>query len=176
MINYGNNEVEVNAINGKCTKCGKCCGLFIPVTKKEVAKIKKYVKENNIEPENRITPKAIELRCPFLDLKNHKCNIYPVRPFVCRDFICCRKDWKEHRAKYQLRADYNGIKNQKVIGKGVYSMDELIYDDISLHLMVLIEEAKDENENVTKENFIALLRFINRIDLLEKIEIKYKEN
>lgn len=40
MINYGNNEIEINAINGKCTKCGKCCGLFIPVTKKEVDKIK----------------------------------------------------------------------------------------------------------------------------------------
>lgn len=176
MINYGNNEIEINAINGKCIKCGKCCGLFIPVTKKEVDKIKKYVKENNIEPENRITSEAIELRCPFLDLKNHKCNIYPVRPYVCRDFICSRKDWKEHRVKYQLRADYNGIRNQKVIGKGVYSMDELIYDDIYLHLMTLIEEAKNENGNVTKENFIALLRFINRIDLLDKINIKYEED
>lgn len=109
-------------------------------------------------------------------MKNHKCNIYPVRPYVCRDFICSRKEWKEHRDKYQLRADYNGIKKLKIIGKGMYSMDELVYDDISLHLRSLIEEARDENGNVTKENFIALLRFINRIDLLDKIDIKYEED
>jgi len=172
MISFGDGNVVVNAINGKCSKCGKCCGLFIPVTKKEVSTIKQYVKENNIKPENRYNGKDLELRCPFLDLKNHKCKIYSVRPFVCRDFICSRKDWKRFRDKYQERADYNGFKDNKWVKKGMHSMDELIYDDITMHIRMIIEWARDKYGNVTKEDFIKLLRLIRRIDLLEKIELK----
>lgn len=171
MIDWGDGNVEVNAVNGKCIKCGKCCGLFIPVTKKEVSNIKKYVEEHNIKPENRIDGNNLELRCPFLDLKNHKCNIYPVRPFVCRDFICSRKDWKKHRDNYQLRADYNGIVGGKWISKGMYSMDELIYGDIVIHVRVLLEQAKDEKGNVTEENFNRLLKIVKREDILDKIII-----
>lgn len=172
MIELGDGNVEVNAINGKCSKCGKCCGLFIPVTKKEVGEIKKYVNENDIRPEKRFDGKNLELRCPFLNLKNHRCKIYPVRPFVCRDFICSRKDWKKCRDKYQERADYNGFKDNKWVKKGMHSMDELIYDDISMHIRMLIEYAKDEKGNVSEEDFIKVLRIIGRIDLLEKIEFK----
>lgn len=171
MINWGKDEVEVNAVDGKCSKCGMCCGLFIPVTKKEINKIKEYVQEHNIKPENRINGNNLELRCPFLDLKNHKCKVYPVRPFVCRDFICSRKNWKKHRDKYQLRAEYNGIVSGKWISKGMYSMDELIYGDIAIHVRVLLEQAKDEKGNVTEENFNRLLKIVKREDILEKIII-----
>lgn len=177
MINWGNEEeIKVCAIEGKCSNCGKCCGLFIPVTRKEISKIKEYVKENNIQPEKRYDGENLELRCPFLDMKNHKCKVYPVRPYVCRDFICSRKDWEKRRNKYQLRADYNGISNNgKLINKGMYSMDELIYGDFSIHLRCLMEYAKDKNGNLFKENFIKILEFAGRLDLLDKIEINCEE-
>lgn len=175
MIELGDGNVVVNAINGKCSKCGKCCGLFIPVTKKEVGIIKQYVKENNIKPEKRYNGKDLELRCPFLDLKNHKCKIYPVRPFVCRDFICSRKDWKKHRDKYQERADYNGFKDNKWVKKGMYSMDELVYDDISMHIRMIMEYVKDKFGYIIEDEFVRFLKIIRRIDLLEKIEFKRKE-
>lgn len=176
MIDWGNGEIEINATKGKCSKCGKCCGLFIPVTKKEVDIIKKYVTDNDIQPENRIRGNSLELRCPFLDLDKHICKIYPVRPYVCRDFICSRKDWKKHRSRYQLRANYNGVVNGRITKKGMYSMDELIYNDISLHVRAIIEESKNELGNATKEKFMAILKFINRLDLLDKLEIEYKED
>lgn len=176
MICRGNEEVEVNAIEGKCSKCGKCCGLFIPVTKKEVDIIKKYVIENNIQPENRYVGNDLELRCPFLDLNKQVCKIYTVRPYVCRDFICSRKDWKNHREKYQLRADYNGVVNGKLSNKGMYSMDELIYGDFSIHLRVLMEESKDKNNKIESERFIDILKAVKRLDLLDRIKIEYEED
>lgn len=51
-------------------------------------------------------------------------------------------------------------------------MDELIYDDITMHIRMIIEWARDKYGNVTKEDFIKILRLIKRMDLLEKIELK----
>lgn len=169
-------QIEVNAIDGKCIRCGKCCGLFIPVTKKEVNIIKKYVAEKNIQPENRYDGNKLELRCPFLDLKKNVCKIYPVRPYVCRDFICSRKDWKKHREKYHLRADYNGLANGRISKKGMYSLDELIYNDFFIHLRFLLEEVKSENNKVELDRFKEALKLVNRLDLLEKIKIECEEN
>lgn len=81
------NDISVHACNGKCSKCGDCCTNFIPITKKEVKKIKKYVEENNIKAEKRIFENDIYMKCPFLDMKTKQCKIYEVRPFVCRDFF-----------------------------------------------------------------------------------------
>lgn len=84
-------QIKDNTINKKCSRCGECCGIFIPVTDEEIKIIKKYVKQKNIVPEDRVNDNNVELRCPFFNVKEYKCNIYEVRPFVCRDFICSRK-------------------------------------------------------------------------------------
>ena len=47
---------------GKCTRCGECCAAFLPITRKEEKRIKKYVKQNNIEPEFFQTEKDINLK------------------------------------------------------------------------------------------------------------------
>lgn len=80
--------------NGKCTQCGNCCSNLLPMTDNEIDAIRKYIKKHNIKEHRHILPLAeptLDLTCPFLnDSKpNEKCDIYEVRPRICRDFICC---------------------------------------------------------------------------------------
>ena len=95
--------------NGECSRCGSCCGLFIPFTDEELNLIKYYVKVNNIKPTNNriINGNQLIAQCCFYDKENKKCNIYSVRPFVCKDFMCNHKDWKERRDMYEKRTKYN---------------------------------------------------------------------
>ena len=37
------NHVKDFSINGKCSMCGECCGAILPVSEKEIKRIKKYV-------------------------------------------------------------------------------------------------------------------------------------
>lgn len=81
--------------NGKCKGCGQCCSNLLPMTEKEIATIKRYIKSHNIKECKHILPLAepiaYDMTCPFLDNGKHcdKCTIYEVRPRICRDFICC---------------------------------------------------------------------------------------
>ena len=81
-------KVINNTCNGKCSNCGQCCGLFIPFNDDDIDRIKKYVKANDIKQTNRINvlTGVFNAHCCFLDTVNHKCKIYPVRPYVCRDY------------------------------------------------------------------------------------------
>ena len=57
--------------------CGECCGP-VPVTKEELAAVKRYIEREKVPAVDRGA-----LTCPFFD---GKCTIYPVRPFICRAF------------------------------------------------------------------------------------------
>lgn len=70
--------------DGKCSGCGDCCGKWLPVTKKEIERIRRYIKENQIPVQNNADPTA----CPFRSEAEGKCLVYPVRPAICRDFRC----------------------------------------------------------------------------------------
>ena len=82
------NEFD-RTINGKCSQCGTCCTNILMVSDKEVKKIKKFIKKNNIKLINRnnVLTQQYDNTCPFLT-KNNKCMIYEVRPEQCRHFIC----------------------------------------------------------------------------------------
>ena len=88
MMNYSN-----NCIDGKCSGCGECCADLLPLTDKEVADLRKYAKSHHLK-ENRHTmffdPSATDLTCPFRNEKEGKCDVYPVRPLICREFICSK--------------------------------------------------------------------------------------
>lgn len=57
--------------------CGACCGP-VTVTKPEAKAIEAYIKSQGI------TPIKQGITCPlYLD---GTCSIYPVRPFICREF------------------------------------------------------------------------------------------
>ena len=82
--------------NGKCIGCGQCCSRFLPASKREIDTIRRYITKHNIGKQehglNVFSKPAYDLTCPFLNTtkKNKKCAIYEVRPFICRDFICCK--------------------------------------------------------------------------------------
>lgn len=86
-------------IGGKCSCCGNCCSNSLYLTQKEINTIKAYIRKHNIkEQTHRLIPvkeqPVLDMMCPFLDDNaEKKCTIYPVRPFVCRKFICNDPDW-----------------------------------------------------------------------------------
>lgn len=91
--------------NGKCTQCGNCCSNLLPMTAEEIETIRKYIKKHNIKEHRHILPLAeptLDLTCPFLnDSKpSEKCEIYEVRPRICREFICCPSGRKPLDIKY----------------------------------------------------------------------------
>ena len=148
-------KMTVYACNGTCSKCGNCCTNFLPVTKKEVFKIKQYVKDNNIQAENRIFGNNIIMQCPFLNQQTKECIIYKVRPFACRDFLCSHEDWKKRREIYMQRADYNGVNNN------VYSMDELIYGNREFFDYYLIDMCRQLGAK-TKDDIERIIRLSGR--------------
>ena len=78
--------------HGQCSCCGNCCSDLLPITDKEIVKIKKYMKIHKIKEHshgNFLSTKALDLTCPFMDSsKELKCTIYPVRPQICKMFSC----------------------------------------------------------------------------------------
>lgn len=94
--------------HGKCSCCGQCCGDLLPVTDKEIAKIKEYVKTNNIKAHrhgNFLSVNILDLTCPFMDSsKELKCTIYPVRPQICKMFSCHKENRKGIPAQFALSA------------------------------------------------------------------------
>jgi hypothetical protein len=79
--------------NGKCSGCGDCCSNILPLMKKEIEEIKKYIKEHDIKRQEHrsffLSADTIDMVCPFCDTtKELKCTIYPVRPSICKIFLC----------------------------------------------------------------------------------------
>lgn len=86
-----------------CNRCGKCCSNILMLSQKEISKIKKYMVDNDIEVinHNTILSKEDSKVCPFLN-NDKLCNIYPVRPSICRSFNCDKK--------IAQTMDYDGVK------------------------------------------------------------------
>lgn len=86
-------------IKGECSNCGNCCSNSLYLTQKEINTIKVYIKKHHIKEQiHRILPAVeqpvLDMTCPFLDNNaEKKCTIYPVRPLVCRRFICNDSSW-----------------------------------------------------------------------------------
>ena len=91
-----------NTNNGQCSACGKCCANVLMLNEKEIDIIKKYINKHNILPVNRNTIFSFVNICPFLS-KNNKCNIYEVRPDICRKFSC-------DKSISQDLSDYTNVK------------------------------------------------------------------
>ena len=87
--------------DGKCSGCGGCCSNLLPMSQKEVDVIHRYIKKHHIKECKHLLPvatPALDMTCPFLDTGKscEKCRIYPVRPEICKQFICDN----EQRAKH----------------------------------------------------------------------------
>lgn len=92
---------------GKCSGCGGCCSNLLPMSQKEIDVIRRYIRKKHIKECRHIAPATVayDMTCPFLDTGKscEKCRIYPVRPEICKQFICDN----EQRAK----------NNRKLIGQ-----------------------------------------------------------
>lgn len=74
--------------NGQCSCCGQCCGDILHLSRKEIKRIRQYVKDHKIQPTAKNIFVAYDNTCPFRDNVNKQCKIYEVRPDICREFIC----------------------------------------------------------------------------------------
>ena len=92
------NEVTDYTRNGACSRCGACCSNILPLTEADIETIRKYIYEHDTEPclhAGDNSDIAIDFICPFLGTGEDgaaTCEIYDVRPFVCRLFLCSRAD------------------------------------------------------------------------------------
>ena len=69
------------------------------MSKKEIRIIHEYIRKHNIRESKHILPVVnhpYDMTCPFRDNGKKICTIYPVRPEICRQFICD----SEKRAKH----------------------------------------------------------------------------
>ena len=85
------NGVYDFTVDGKCSGCGNCCSNFLPISKKEIENIRRYIKKHHIREEIRRFPtveQTVDMVCPFRSESEKKCTIYSVRPAICRDFQC----------------------------------------------------------------------------------------
>lgn len=77
--------------DGSCSGCGECCSDFLPLSKDELKRIKAYAKKNGLKPHwNSVAllTGANDFTCPFRDNQKRRCDIYDIRPEICRSFIC----------------------------------------------------------------------------------------
>lgn len=150
--------------NGKCFKCGNCCIPWCPITQKEYETIKEYIKKNNIKAQSLKEGNNYYMDCCFHDRKNHKCNIYEVRPEVCKNFICSSSFEKvdKDRRYYDKRAEINGESGRLV------PFDLLFYDNPITLLLLITNKFKAKNIDEIKH---WLLRLGNP-DIVEAIDKK----
>lgn len=112
--------------DGKCVGCGKCCSDILPISEKEIKDIKRYVRKHRIKEHRHNLPlvEHFDLTCPFLnDSKDcDKCEIYPVRPQICRVFQCNQPPskvksnkemfWKTHKT-CSMRMTFFGMEGEE---------------------------------------------------------------
>ena len=176
---------------GNCTRCGDCCEYCIPYSEKELNQIKEYVKAHNIKPEpGRLMTyekngfNAIKPKCCFYNEKEKKCNIYEVRPAVCRAYKCDDRNWiKTHSKKYNANAKYNrAIKGKKM--ENYLPFDESVYNDKKLPAYYLQGLATmvmvSNNMDMSFLNYIEVLRrnfeAFGRMDLCDYVNIPLSDN
>jgi len=130
-------------VDGECAEgCGKCCSALLILNDSEIAKIKKYlkthpeVKMNNV---NTALKTNFEDVCPFLD-ENKKCQIYEVRPEICRRFIC---------NKY-MNPDYKPMnhKGKRIVNMTTTFMDTICYNAPDLKKLNKMYEEKKKDAGI----------------------------
>ena len=91
--------------DGKCSNCGRCCADLLPVSNVEIDKIRRYLRKHPVKEHVHFLPTArpiFDMTCPFRNDRERRCDIYEVRPAICRDFQCDkpRKQIEADKAMY----------------------------------------------------------------------------
>lgn len=145
MVNSipGLDDVTDRTCDGKCSRCGSCCTEHLSVTRREVEDIRRWLADHpDYQPHHLswMTGHNVVAICPFHNPDTGLCDIYDVRPFVCRDFICCRKRDKleKKRLLYAQRADFNSFldRDQKMISFHALFFKDYRFDILYRHLAI----------------------------------------
>ena len=81
-----------NTCNGKCSKCGECCGIVLPIDQEDANRIQEYVFKNKILINRYLLVMTRKLQCPYYNGNKEKgCSIYEARPKICRYYKCNRR-------------------------------------------------------------------------------------
>ncbi len=169
-------KIISNCNNHQCSKCGSCCTISIPITRKEEFRIKKYIKENNVKPEELFDDCNFYAMCCFFDRKNHKCKIYPVRPEICKTFKCDRNINELEKERllnnnkaYWNRSDKNGIM------RNITTFDLLFYDNPRPLVELLIRLIPGKNDEKKFAKVINVLKEGNQEELANCLHPVYEE-
>lgn len=85
--------------NGKCNGCNGCCGLLTQITLAELKILRREFKNKHllqyINNQKAVNYEALNGMCFFFI--NGKCDIYSLRPQVCRDYHCDPRFNKPHK-------------------------------------------------------------------------------
>lgn len=158
-----------NLCNGKkCSQCGECCGPFLPLTYKEIRKIKQAIKDYNLtfNVNDYVTDDGVHMQCPFLNMKTRKCKLHEInpslKPSVCKKFICCLDEYTIHKNKlyFDNRADVNGF-------SGKFIPMDLIFFDTPFFLLLY---ATRELHRDTEESLLEFLYETGNKDVAEAIK------
>ena len=95
--------------DGMCSDCGACCSDLIPISVDEIATIRRYICKHNIKENRHNVMVGVDLTCPFRDEANRRCTIYPVRPMICRQFMCNHTAEDIRRAKWMAMEKYQPV-------------------------------------------------------------------
>lgn len=101
---------------GQCSNCGACCSDYLPVSDGEVKAIRRYIAKNGIREHRNTPPTAkpvIDMTCPFRNEMERKCDIYPVRPAICRDFRCDKPKKEIWANKQMYHGKYSVVNMRK---------------------------------------------------------------
>lgn len=93
--------------DGKCSGCGNCCVGILPLSTAEIKRIHEYMKKHEIKEHHSgvaMMAGKIDGTCPFRDDVNRKCDIYEVRPEICRCFACNKTEKDVLRDRSRLHA------------------------------------------------------------------------
>ena len=139
-------DVTDHTCNGKCSRCGSCCTEHLPVTRREVEDIRRWLADHpDYQPHYMSWQTGSNLYsiCPFHNPNTGLCDIYEVRPYVCRDFICCRKkpNLEKKRLLYAKRADFNSFlsdKDSKMVSFHALFFGDYRFDILHRHLAIKI--------------------------------------
>src|SRR5258705_1776087 len=99
-----------------CLHCGNCCKTMTPTyTQKDIIRIAAYLGMTAADFKNKWLLKEKKTGdwlnkttpCQFLDLKDNKCRIYPVRPADCAGFPhLTRKRMKDYMHVHKQNIEY----------------------------------------------------------------------
>lgn len=136
---YGLEEIIVNrTCDGKCSNCGDCCADVLPLDGNEIRIIRDYIRKHKIkEIVHKNCFQKIDLTCPFRDNVNKICTVYPVRPAICKCFICSKPqaDIEKDKILFHTKKKAESMRHLFFGGKS--------YDEI---LGIMFQEIKNRYE------------------------------